>query len=100
MPIAKVLDGGPHGALIVLARHQAAAQGAIEENQSQFSVRHLLVDGHRLKKNIEADKKRRKKKKERRKKKVIRSKTRPEKTSRQTRKEGRRRRKKKEKRSY
>ena len=50
MPIAKVLDGGPHGALIVLARHQAAAQGAIEENQSQFSVRHFLVDGHRLKK--------------------------------------------------
>ena len=34
LPIAKVLDGGPHGPLIIVARHQAAAQGALEENQS------------------------------------------------------------------
>ena len=34
LPIAKILDGGPHGRLIVIARHQAAAQGALEEDQS------------------------------------------------------------------
>lgn len=48
MTITKVLDGGPHSPLVVVPRHDATTKGALEEDQSELSIRDFLVHGHRL----------------------------------------------------